>query len=224
MLSAIHNFGQEAILLVGKIWDGMVASPKEYQTLIGGTLALTGVLLTIAFSGRRVSRQLKHATELNDKNAERELTERRQSIRGAMFAEVLSIQDFLRDELHQARRYLNPNWTVVDETETTNATTSPPEMDEDAAAIAEYPFAMPDRDTVYQGLVGQISYLKQDEVRQIISIYNQYYKFRSWIFENDCSDARREDFAKIPPEKVKDLIGEIQNTLGSIDLIFAHMN
>ncbi|CUH52833.1 hypothetical protein [Shimia marina] len=207
---------------------------RDFQTLMGGGLAFFGVILIIIFGNRSLSKQLKDAADsevtrveneqvLDRQRHERELAAKRSAVEGAIFAEILTIRDFLNAEQNQARNYLNPEWRFIPiEAPGAEDNINPEEDLSLLLPTATYRFSIPDRDIVYRGLIKKIGALDHNTVKLVIEAYDHYYSFRSWLFENDCSQQESQNLVEIRPEEVRVLLGEIQTTIAQMNSVFAN--
>jgi len=214
-------------------YPGWLVFLKDFQTLIGGTLAFAGVILVVLFSNRGLSRQLRDAAEseitrveneriLDEQRLKLDLGAKRSAIEGALFAEIVTISDFLKTEQNQARNYLNPDWKFVsiDEPEAENNINPEEDLDLPEPTVP-YRFSIPDRDIVYRGLVKKIGALEHDSIKLVIKAYDHFYSFRSWLSEHDCSQQKSSNMVEIKPEEVNKLISAIQDTIGEMNSVFA---
>jgi len=229
VLDVISDFLCGLYEIAHKIWIGMQSDPKDFQTLIGGGLALFGVLLTLLYNGKRLRKQLDHASQLYKQRHDREVEARRTSVRDALLAELAVISRFLRDEYEQAQQAIDPSWPRVAEA---NGAALHALGDENLASDARsdveeppapYRFSMPDRDLVYRSLIGQISALRHDEVSKVIEIYDAFERFKSWVSENGDL-ANGTDVFLIPFEKIGTLIRKIQDTNEDIHRAIASLS
>lgn len=211
-----------------KIWIGMQSDPKDFQTLIGGGLALFGVLLTLLYNGKRLRKQLDHASQLDKQRHDREVEARRTSVRDALSAELAVISRFLQYEVEQARRAIDRERSNLAEARGAEAQA----LNDEASTLdagrdvdghlAPYRFSMPDRDLVYRSLIGQMPALNHEEVAKIIATYDAYRSFKSWVFENgDLVDGT--DVLLIPFEEVETLIQKMQEANEQMNLIIAYL-
>lgn len=202
---------------------GIHADPQEYQTLIGGGLALLGVLITLWVSGRRFQRQLSDNAKQNSLNHKREADTRKQAVTGALLAELSVMSRFLRHEEVQARKFIDPNWQTIEEAENLKFDDREP-IPDPTKTTEKYRFAMPARDIVYRAMVPQISALDHETISGIIAAYDRYYLLRSWILENDISDVSTAEVSLFHMMSVSKLERELSETRTEIDISIAKLS
>lgn len=222
------QLGPQEATIYAKVWEFI----QSYQSLLGGSLAFFGVILTIWSNGRRLREQLKHNSEADALRHLREQDQKRKSVREALLAEIAMIARFFKDEYEQAQKWRDPrwrsneeqmkegDWDVWDNAILADTETYPSIKIEESP----YRFAFPDRDNVYRALVGQIYALERDEVANVISAYDLYNTFKSWIQEHDMLDGTVPHVASISPDDIDKLIAVIDATNKDFDRLVSRLS
>lgn len=220
------NFVSDLGEVFSVIWQGVKEEPAKFQHLIGGSLAFLGVLLTVWTTGRRLRKQLAHATKLDEIRHTRDKEAQRSSLKGALSAELSVISSFLKAENVQLKKWMSPDWKTIDELDEVveHELVEETGFSRDELVTIEinlmvpYRFSLPERDGIYRALLGEIAVLRPMEVRAIITAYDTFQSFKSWVKEHcDGTVDHTEVYTFSGEKSLKELHDQIEETRTTLD-------